>query len=51
MKQNDSIVIMDKAGIANYAYLRITDHGLNKGTSPANEANVTHILEIAKTYC
>ena len=43
--------IMDRAGITNYAYMRVTDHGLNKGASPANEANVAHIHEIAKTYC
>lgn len=42
--------IMDKAGLTNYGYLRLTDHGFQKGQSPVNEENVNRVYEIAVTY-
>jgi uncharacterized metal-binding protein len=43
--------IMDKAGLTNYAYLRLTDHGFQKGQSPVNDENINAVYEIAGTYC
>jgi uncharacterized metal-binding protein len=43
--------IMDKAGLTNYAYLRLTDHGFQKGQSPVNDDNINALFEIAETYC
>ncbi len=43
--------IMDKAGLTNYAYLRLTDHGFQKGQSPVNDVNINAVYEIAGTYC
>ncbi len=43
--------IMDKAGLTNYAYLRLTDHGFQKGQSTVNDENINVVYEIARTYC
>ena len=43
--------IMGKAGIINYGYLRLTDHGFLKGQSPVNEMNVSAVFELAGTFC
>jgi uncharacterized metal-binding protein len=43
--------IMDKAGLTNYGYLRLTDHGFQKGQSLVNEENINAIYKIAGTYC
>ena len=43
--------IMDKAGLTNYAYLRLTDHGFQKGQSPVNDENINAVYKIAETYC
>ena len=43
--------IMDNAGLRDYAYLRLTDHGFQKGQSPVNEENINSVYEIAETYC
>ena len=40
--------IMDKAGIIDYRYLRLTDHGFQKGQSPVNDDNITAIYDIAR---
>ena len=42
--------IMDKAGVSNYGYLRLTDHGFRKGLSPVNDENINAVYEIAETY-
>jgi len=43
--------IMDKAGISNYGYLRLTDYGYVKGQTPVNAQNLESAYEIATTYC
>ena len=43
--------IMEKAGLNNFAYLRLTDHGFQKGQSPVNDENVSKVYEIATTFC
>ena len=40
--------IMDKAGIANYKYFRITDLGYEKGKTPINQDTVEAIYEKAE---
>ncbi len=42
--------IMEKNGISNYKYLRLSDIGLEKGTSPANEENVDKVFNEALSY-
>lgn len=42
--------IMDKAGLTSYAYLRLTDHGFQKGQSPVNEENINKVYEIAGAF-
>jgi uncharacterized metal-binding protein len=42
--------IMDKAGLTNYAYIRLTDHGFQKGQSPVNDENIHAVYEIAQKY-
>lgn len=39
---------MEKAGVKNFAHLRITDLGLEKGKSPSNIENLEKVYETAK---
>lgn len=39
--------IMAKNGIDNYAYIRLSDLGLNKGESPANKKNIDVVYQKA----
>ncbi len=39
--------IMEKQGIENYKYLVVTEHGLEKGQSPASEENIRIIYDQA----
>jgi uncharacterized metal-binding protein len=38
---------LEQAGITNFAYLRVTDLGLEKGASPATDENVAQVAEAA----
>lgn len=37
---------LQQAGYANFHHLRITDHGMEKGQSPANDDRVNTIVEL-----
>jgi len=39
--------MLEKAGVSSFKHLRVTDHGLRKGLSPANAENVSAIVGIA----
>ncbi len=43
--------ILDKAGIENYNYLRITDLGFNKGQTPVNGEIISRVYEKAEVIC
>jgi uncharacterized metal-binding protein len=35
--------MMEKAGISNFSYIRVTDHGFEKGKSPVNDSAIEKI--------
>jgi uncharacterized metal-binding protein len=37
---------LEKAGINNFVHLRVTDHGMKKGESPATDENIDSIAEM-----
>ena len=39
---------LEKAGFEGAAHLRLTDHGFEKGASPAMEENLQKVLELAR---
>ena len=43
--------IMEKAGLSNYNYIRLTDWGYQKGKTPVNETTVNEIFERAVLHC
>jgi len=43
--------IMEKAGITNYHYLRLTDLGYVKGKTPANQTTIDKIFDDIKEMC
>jgi len=43
--------IMDKAAIANYNYVRLTDFGFVKGQTPADELTINKIFDDIKNVC
>jgi len=42
--------IMEKAGLSDFGYIRITDLGYKKGNTPITEQTINEVFEIAKTY-
>ena len=38
---------LEQAGISNFAYMRVTDLGLEKGASPATDENIAKVAEAA----
>lgn len=40
--------IMELHNLTNYKYLRVTDHGFIKGSTPVTEENIQKIYEIAE---
>jgi len=42
---------MEKAGITNYHYLRLTDLGYVKGKTPANQTTIDKIFDDIKEMC
>ena len=41
---------LEQAGIADFMYMRVTDLGLEKGKSPANEKNVGKVVAKASEF-
>jgi uncharacterized metal-binding protein len=42
--------IIENAGIKDFNYIRITDHGYKKGNTPINEKTMNEVFKLAKTY-
>ena len=40
--------IMERNGITNYKYFRLSDHGFEKGSTPPNEENIQKVYEKAE---
>jgi uncharacterized metal-binding protein len=42
--------ILENAGLKDYNYLRITDHGYQKGNTTINDKTINEVYALAKTY-